>query len=51
MEITLELIKKIAKDIVDEQTDDRFSRATNRGERLSLRMLIQTLEDMQKKDK
>ena len=47
MEITLELIRKIAKDIIDEQIDDKWSRAANRGER----MLIQTLEDMQKKDK
>jgi hypothetical protein len=47
MEITLELIRKIAKDIIDEQIDDKWSRTANRGERMALRMLIRTLEDMQ----
>jgi len=51
MEITLDLIRKIAKDIIDEQGDDKVYSRENRGEKLALRMLIQTLEDMQKKDK
>lgn len=51
MEITLELIKEIAKDIIDEQIDDIDFVDFQRGERLALRMLIRTLEDMQKKDK
>ena len=51
MEITLKLIKKIAKDIIDGQIDDIDFVDFQRGERLALRMLIQTLEDMQKRDK
>ena len=51
MEITLEFIKEIAKDIIDEQIDDIDFVDFQRGERLALRMLIRTLEDMQKKDK
>ena len=51
MEITLELIKEIAKNIIDEQGDDKVYSRENRGEKLALRMLIQSLEDMQKKDK
>jgi hypothetical protein len=51
MEITLELIRKIAKDIIDGQIDDIDFVDFQRGERLALRMLIQTLEDMQKRDK
>ena len=47
MEITLELIKEIAKDIIDEQIDDIDFVDFQRGERLALRMLIRTLEDMQ----
>ncbi len=51
MEITLELIRKIAKDIIESQGDDRFYSSENKAEKLALRMLIQSLEDMQKKDK
>ena len=51
MEITLELIRKIAKDIIESQGDNKFYNRENRGEKLALRMLIQSLEDMQKKDK
>jgi hypothetical protein len=51
MEITLKLIKKIAKDIIESQGDNYFYSSENRGEKLALRMLIQSFEDMQKKDK
>ena len=45
MELTLEMIKEIAKDIIDEQTDDNFhSPHHNRGGRLALKMLVGTLE-------
>lgn len=52
MEITIETIKEIAKDIIDEQKDYHFhSPYYNKGERLALKMLVATLEHRQKKDK
>jgi len=55
MEITIETIKEIAKDIIDEQNNDNlqypYSSQHNNGERLALKMLIRTLEHRQKLDK
>ena len=52
MEITIETIKEIAKDIIDEQNNNNLhSSQHNNGERLALKMLVATLEHRQKKNK
>ena len=52
MEITIETIKEIAKDIIDQQNKNNLhSSQHNNGERLALKMIVATLEHRQKKNK